>query len=253
MSKEKFKLSKGELGKVWKQGIENKEEFSKGGGYDVYEDGRYHVAVTDCERAESQSSGRDQVMFEYTFLEGDYKGKTKRDFFGLDRAESIPYLIKHIEALGFEAPEDIDELETVLKKIVKAHPKIKVRLKTKGDYQNVYLEKILSEEEGADLEIPEAEDQDLPKDKVSRETPAPETAPAEEGGEVEKGSRVKVLEEDEKTEVGIGEIVAIDEEAGEATVKLDSGKKVIVPGHLLRLAPKEAAPAPKPKGLKLKG
>lgn len=264
MAKDQFKMSKGELAKVWKKSHAEKDDFAKG-NYDVFEDGRYRVAVTDADRGESKSSGRDQVFFEFTFLEGEYKGKTKREYFGLDRLESIPYLIRAIEAMGFEAPEEIADLEDVLAQIVKKRPILKIQLKTKGEYQNAYIQKVLDENETEDIEDVDGEDdaeqeQDKPK-RVAKETQEEEEEEDEEEEEgeeeeedgdemeVEVGSKVKVNDTDGAS-LGNGTITAIDEDEEEVTVKLLNGKKVVVKLDQLEAPEKEAAPKAKLKARK---
>ncbi|MBX4215955.1 hypothetical protein KW797_03325, partial [Candidatus Parcubacteria bacterium] len=77
-----------------------------------------------------------------------------------------------------------------------------------------------------------------------------EEAPAEESeDDLKVGMRVKALDDDD-SELGKGEVVSIDEESAEVTVKLDTGKKVIVPVDKLRLLPKEEPK--KAGGLKLR-
>ena len=68
-TKEKFKTSSKELGKKWKEALDNKDSF--GGGFEP-EDGRYVVAITLAKIGESATSGRTQVTWEYLFLDGDY-------------------------------------------------------------------------------------------------------------------------------------------------------------------------------------
>lgn len=248
--KEQFKLKKGELSKAWKDSFKTKDEFK---GFDEYEDGRYLVALTDADRGESKSSGRDQVMFEFTFLDGDYKGKTKRDYSGLDRAEAIPHLLRKIEQMGFDAPEEVDELEGILKKMVKERPKLRIILKTKGEFQNVYIDKVLEEgdlPDGIEEDLPPAkkgedDDEPKPKDKVKKEKPANPEDDGEEG-EVSVGTRVRCLDGDDEEE-GVGEVMEIDEPNMEVLVKMDEGgKKRVYAVDKLRLLPKE-----KPK-MKLK-
>lgn len=254
MPKEKFKLSKGELSKAWKQSFENKDEY-KGGGFEP-EDGRYVVAVTDASRGESKASGRDQVSWEYTFLDGDYKGRTTRSFDGLDRTESVPHVMRRIIALGFEVPEDLDGLEDVLKKIAKKKPKVRILIKTKGDYRNIYIDKLVDDdgEELAEGEEKSDEEEEAPiKKKVSKEAPAKEEEEEEtEEGEatIEVGMQVRCLDEDDE-EVGVGKIHEIDEDSGEVIVTMEeTGKKKIFPVAQLRLLPKEKE-APKKKGMKI--
>jgi hypothetical protein len=250
MPKEQFKLKKGELNSAWKKAHAGKDEFA-GGGFDVFEDGRYAVALTDAIRSESKSSGRDQVGFEFTFIDGDYKGKKKWDFNGLDRAESLPFLIRKIESMGYEAPDTVDGLEDVLTQMAKDRPQFRVQLKTKGEFQNVYIDRKLNEEagEGAGENAPPAEE---PKrGKVGREpapapAPEPEAAPAGGDDDLSVGMLVRCMEGED--EVGKGTVVAIDEENAEVTVKMENGKKQIFPAADLRLPAKEA---PKKKGLKV--
>lgn len=233
MGKDKFKLSASELNKAWKSGLATKDEVA-GGGFEA-DDGRYKVALTAADRYESKASGRDQVMFEYTFLEGDYKGKTKRDYNGLDRAESIPFLMRKIEAMGFDTPEEIDDLEALLKKMVKAGPQLVIQLKTKGDFQNVYIQKTLDDDET--VELP-AETEEVPAEEKTSGV-SKEEAPAEEEAELEVGMTVVCFDDEDKEE-GKGEVLAIDEENEELTVKRENGKKVIY--HVSKIA---VAPAPK--------
>ncbi len=244
MGKEKFKLSKAELNKAWKEGFATKDEFAGG---EVYEDGRYKVALTAADRYESKASGRDQVMFEFTFLEGDYKGKTKRDYNGLDRAESVPFLIRKIEAMGFDAPEEADDLEPVLKKMVKARPQFVVQLKTKGDFQNVYIQKSLDEAET--VELPPESAAPAKEEAVRREAPEAAAPAEEEQVDIEVGLSVVCFDEKGEEE-DKGEIVAINEKDEEITVKNEKGKKVIYPVSQIAVAPKPE-PVAKPK-LKLR-
>jgi len=247
MAKEQFKLSKSQLSKAWKDAHSTKDEFQGGQG-SVFEDGRYKVALTDADRGESKASGRDQVMFEFTFLDGDYEGKTKRDYNGLDRVESVPFLISKIESMGGEAPEDITDLEGCLKSLVKKRPILRIVLKTKNDYQNVYIDRVLKGE--GDEETPEvpADVEEAPsssRSKVSKEAPAEEPTPSDEDVSIEVGMLVRCMEEGE--EVCRGEITAIDEENAEVTVKNEkTGKKQIFPAaDLLLIEKEELKPAKK--------
>lgn len=245
-NKEKFKMSKSDLAKAWKDAHAKKDEFA--GGME-YEDGRYNVALTDASRGESKGSGRDQVVFEFTFLDGDYEGKTVRDYNGLDRVEAIPFLMRKIQALGFEPPEDVMGLEDVLEQIVKAHPKLKIRLKTKGEFQNVFIDRVVESDEGDDNPAEEPVDEEpvpAPKNKVTRETPEPASNGAEEEVDVSVGMKVECFNDDDES-VGVGVIKTIDEEAAEVIVRLDSGKNQVFSVDKIRLV---RANEPVKKGLK---
>src|SRR3990167_7809564 len=235
--KEQFKMNIKQLSKAWKTAYEVKDEITQ--GFEP-EDGRYAVAIVSASIGESKASGRDQITWEYLFLDGEYKGKSFRSFDGLERAEGLPYLMKRIEALGYDVPESVDDLEGLLETITKEKPKVKIIVKTKGEFRNVYVIKPI--EEG---DLPEGWEEAMGNghasvSKVTKEKSHAELAPAAESEadsdlEIEKGMTVKCPD-------GIGEIVAIDEDSEEVVVKVD-GKK-----HVVAFSDLEKAPAEKKSG-----
>lgn len=217
------------LKKGWKQAQEN---IAKGGGGDFtkLEPGRYKGRVTDGEVNESQA-GRFQCFMELTVTEGESKGESQRKYWGLDKAEHLPYLMRDIQRLGFDAPDDPEELEDVLKKIVKKKPLISFRVKEAGEFLNIYFDKLLDEEEegGDDSGASEKSSAKGEQDAASKD-PEPESAGGEDV-EIKAGLRVQVEGQ------GEGEVKSVDEDEGEVTVKLDSGTKVIVSVDKLSLPP----------------
>ena len=242
--KEKFKLSAKELSKSWESAYKVKDEITA--GFEP-EDGRYPVAVTMATIGESQSSGRLQITWEYLFLDGDYKGRTFRSYDGLDREEGLPYIMRRIESMGYDAPDAYDELEGLLETITKRKPFIRIQVKTKGEFTNVYVMGVLEREN-----LPEGwEDAMEPSDKpsksgssaVSREKPEPSSSSSpksddgnEEGLEIEKGMMVACSDGEEGEALGVGEILDIDEDSQECVVKID-GKKHVVAFSNISAAP----------------
>lgn len=243
MGKEKFKMSPAELKKAWKAGHATKDEFS-GGGFEP-DDGRYIVAVTLAEQGESKASGRQQVVWEYMFLDADYKGKTFRSYDGMDKPERLPYIMRRIEALGYESPEELDGLDKVLSKITKDRPKVRIKIQMKGEFRNVYIDKLLDDEDAdVDTETAPETEKEEKEERVQREQP--ETPASEAQVDIEVGLSVITYDEDDK-EDGKGVITAVNEQDEEVTVKLEDGKKVILPVSKIAVAPKPAAAKPKLK------
>lgn len=241
MSKDLFKKGAAELKKAWAAGYKAKDELAAGGQSFMPDDGKYIVALTDATLGESQSSGRPQIDWEYTFIEGDYKGKTKHVYDGLDRPEGIPYVMRRIALMGGDVPEELEGLEEVLAKLVKAQPKMRVRVKTKDDFVNIYVMHLVDE----DGNIIRGEETKAKAAAVSPESPAQEEAAGgDEGVDIVVGLRVRCYDDNDK-EVGVGEVTDTDEAAGEVTVKLDSGKRQIFTADKIAALPKEAAAKPK--------
>src|SRR3990167_997680 len=116
MSKDKFNKSGKDLMRAWDEARKVKDEVAQ--SFEP-EDGRYTVALVMAEVGEARSSCRNQITWEYLFLEGEYKGKTFRSWDGLDRTEGLPYIMKRIEAIGYTVPESPDELEGLTAQITK--------------------------------------------------------------------------------------------------------------------------------------
>lgn len=240
-TKEKFKQSAKQLSKAWDDAYQVKGE--AGQGFEP-EDARYAVALVMAEMGESKASGRLQITWEYLFLDGEYKGKTFRSYDGLDRPEGLPYVMRRIETLGYDTPESFEELEPLLKQISKDKPYIRIQVKTKGEFTNVYVLGKLEEDE-----LPEGAQSvvggkgRVTKEEQTTESPtvatnvAKEEKAEEEGLEIEEGMQV-LCHNGDGEELGVGEILSIDGESEEVIVKID-GKKHVVPWTKLEKAPEK--------------
>jgi hypothetical protein len=250
-NKDKFSMSEKDLERSWKEALGKKDEVFQ--GFDP-EAGRYPVRITMAEKGESKK-GRKQVVWEYVFLDGEYKGKTYRSYENLERAENLPYLMRALERLGYEAPDSTQGLVDVLKSITKTKPAIRLNItrtenKNKpGDYfTNVSIEKLLDAEEFSEQVGEEQVERTENKrsevaTKVQKETPEAEPTPStttteyEAPDEIGEGDKVLCLNDD-NTEAGVGIILSIEEATEEVKVNIN-GKKMIFGYDKLAKPPKE--------------
>lgn len=235
----KAKLAKAQ--KMWGKG-KTRAETEKGGLTEI-EDGRYIARCNGGEITESKSSGRLQVAWKYTILDGEAKGATKYDFDGLESEDNLMYLARKIAKFGYEAPDDLSAVEDVLAAIGKDKPLVKVRLKTKGgsDFQNLYLDSVYSKddeeevladaaaEDGAAEEEATEEEatEEATEDEATEDDAVEEEAPEEEDGGVELTVGMKVLVS-MKGETYPGSVLELLEAENKARVKLENGKVVRV-------------------------
>jgi hypothetical protein len=182
VKKKKEKKSKGGGGKSVDFGkylrglnrhLEKAKETAESTGFEEFDDGRYRMRAVDAKIGVSKNK-RVQVVISWKFMDGDYKGKEKLDFEGLTE-DHLPYLLKKLDAMGYDTSELEnleDELKQILDDIKKSKPKCKVRLKTKGEFQNVYVDGVLGEEEeeSEDEEEEDDEDDDKKKSKKSKKS-----------------------------------------------------------------------------------
>ena len=199
------------LSKTWKAA---KERANEGGGQDEFEDGRYLAKIVGAEIGESANSGRSQIDWSYKILEGDYKDKVKHDYAGLDTEMNQMFVAQAIAKLGYEVPDEMEDLDEILKEIVKEKPIVRIRLKTKGEFQNVTLDKVLGKDEAS-----EAEEEAEPAEEQE------EVSAEEEEVELKKGMAViATLKSGDKEAT----VLAVLEEEGKVKVKIDDDSKIYV-------------------------
>lgn len=251
-----------------------------------YEDGKYLMRCIGLSLGESQN-GRFQADFTWRFEEGDYNGKTKHNYQGLESEDGWVFFGRDIERLGYEAPESWtpDVVEAIAKDIAKTKPLCRVVLKTKGEFQNLYINKLLagagSDEEEEVVEEPEAEAEETEAEAEEEETESEEEEESEPEEEEEEEAEAEEEEEEEEeaedeetvdiqpgmavvvtTEKGEkeGKIVEVLAKEGKVRVKTEDGKvlrvgvdKIEVVAEeapeeppVKKAAAKKAAPAPAP-------
>lgn len=182
--------------------------------YGEIDDGRYVAALSEGKITESQN-GRLQVAWTYTILQGENKGETVRSYDGLESEDNLMWLARKLSRLNYDVPESIDEVQAILDEITKEKPKVAIRIKTKGEFQNVYIDKLVSSEIGDDREA--ASDQ---AEADSSDAEAPEAD--SETSELETGAKVNlVLKNGASVE---GEVLEVLEQDNQVRVKVAGGK-----------------------------
>lgn len=191
------------------------------------EDGRYIARITMCELGESINSGRLQVATEYTIIDGPETNQTIRSYDGLETEDGMYFLQRKLQKLGQQVPDSPEDIPAVLAKIEKEKLVVRIRVKTKGEYQNVYIDRLLGEDVGATGgEEPPAEPQDEGGGEEGEGT-----------GSLDVGAKVTVEVKGVNTEVTITKIV--DEETFKA--KDAKGKeKTFTTDMLVKTASEEA-------------
>lgn len=162
----------------WKKAKDMPNKFSG----DEIDDGRYMASITDADVDESKSSNRLQVMLEFTIQDGEFDKKTKRSYYGLDTEIGIQIVINTLLKLGIEI-EDPTNLEDDIKQVI--GKLCKIQLKTKGEFQNVYILKVLGdapvEDKAPSQAVDEPEVEDVPvKSETTKKEKKAKTEPVEE-------------------------------------------------------------------------
>jgi hypothetical protein len=164
------------------------------------EDGRYIARIEAMSIDQSMSSGRLQMMTEFKIIEGPETGQTVRSYDGMETEDGMFYLMRKLARLGQEVPDDPTELESLCEKIEKEKPVVRIRLKTKGEFQNTYVDKLIGHAEAAEESAPG------------------EVTPEDEGrddeGDLEVGNTVKVLLKGKEIEATVTKV--LDEESFKA-------------------------------------
>lgn len=193
--------------KMWGKASKRAEK-NEGGFGEEWPDGRYSVQITKASINESQSSGRLQASLTYKGLEGEMKGKTIMSHDGLETEDNLMFFARKLKAAGQELPDDFDEIEDALKVLEKKKPKVRIRVKTNGEFQNVYIDKPLSDD---DVEDAGGSD-DTSEEEVELKKGMKVTCKID--GEDVECTVIKVKEDDEKA-------VVKDEDGEKHTVSFD--------------------------------
>lgn len=243
-------MSKGleALKKAWKQGKQDAKEFSN----PTFNDGHYLTKIVKAEIGQSKK-GTDQIVVDFQFIEGEYTGKSKRNWLTLDtdNRQGFAMTISNLERLGLgdTEPETLEnDLRTLLGRIVRIALVTTTSKKDGQEYQNIRIEKVVGVDPDAqdaapvedvapepevETEVEEAaEEEEEPKpakkSKKSKGSEEPEPEPEEEveeevaeeddedGVEIVKGMKVSFTKKD-RSEL-TGKIDDIDEDNGKVVI-----------------------------------
>lgn len=235
-------MSKGleALKKAWKQAKQDAKEYAN----PVFNDGHYLTKISKAEVGQSKA-GKDQLVLDFQFVEGEYTGKHKRTWLNLDgsNVQGLAITIGTLERLGVHdaEPETLEEdVKTLLGKLVRIQLVTTISKKDGvTEYQNVRIEKVVGVDPDAkdstpveEPEVEEAEEEKAPA-KPAKATKAakgseepeeeeeeaveePEVETEEDGVEIEIGMKVSFTKKD-GSELE-GEISDVDEESGKVVI-----------------------------------
>lgn len=214
-----------------------KEDSSKSSSFQI-EDGKKKGKLSNMEiRTNTQNKDWLHVFCEFTIVEGDETGKHAYIRWGLETDENLVHLQRNLRKLGVEVDDmDPEELPDIVETLLKQKPTCKLTVKTNGDYQNVYIDKLLNDDdeggdEGSEPEVDEDEDDDNPRVR-------PGKAGKKKDEDKEPG------EDDEKEDEKEDEEETVDKGA-EVAFKLN-GKKTT--GLVIRSNPSKKTCVVRPKG-----
>lgn len=229
-------------------------------GFAEVSDGRYLAHLTAAVIGESKSSGRLQIQWTWTIADGEHEGDTKLDFDGLETEDNLVFLGRKLARFSYELPEDITEIADILEELIEKRPLARIRLKTRGEFQNVYVDKIMqasstdddddvSDDDTGSDEDAEDSDGGVPDDPEDESDDESDDDPEDESDDESDDS-----DDDQEVEIGMrviastkkgdspGEIVEIIEEEGKVRVKLDEGRTVRISVDKLESEPTSEPP-----------
>lgn len=244
-----FKSRLKKIKESWGKAQERKDTFGS-----TVPDGAYIMRVS-ATLGESASSGRMQIAWLYTIMEGENRGDTVRDYDGLETEDNLFFIQRKLGRLGQEIPDDPLEIESIVEQIEEDGPLVRATVKTKDEFQHVYVNRLLedSSEEPIASKVSGGHRDDLPSKgrRVADEEEETEEAEVEEEGE-EIAEDEEEIDLAEGMEVSFrwrnsplkGEILNFTEDDTRARVKA-GGKVYAVPVE--RLTPLETEPIQEPE------
>lgn len=117
-----------------------------------------HVAILKKLRGVNTANGPKMVMDFKAAGESEQAGGRFSIFYGVD-ADKIQYLFKDLAKLGYDV-DDLDEkqLAAIAEQIEEAQHVVRVTAKQKGEYINVYLDKLLEDLTAAEVDVETTEE-----------------------------------------------------------------------------------------------
>lgn len=207
------------VSKKWLDSLEDdwKEQTSRQAtGFTRHPDGLYISLLKSVELGESKA-GKAQITWVYIFKDGDLIGKEQRDFDGLERDDAFYWLGIKLRNFGVDpASMRPRDLPGILEEISSQKKLVKLRLKSKGEYQNCYVEKVLPDDYLDDSDGPGARESDADEtfvDDADYKMGRPYTM----NMELAKGMTVKF---DYKGTELVGVVSDIDEDESSASVRV---------------------------------
>ena len=219
-------MSKGleALKKAWSQAKQDAKEFSN----PVFNDGHYLTKIVKAEVGQSKK-GTDQIIMDFQFIEGEYTGKSKRNWMSIDisNPQGLAITIGTLERLGLVDPEPEtleDDLKSLIGKVVRIQLITTTSKKTGEEYQNIRIDKVLGVDPETNPTEPAPVEEVEAEAETEEETPVEEAKPAKKSKK-SKGSEEPEVEEEEEEEAPVEEEVTEDD-SDEEGVEIEKGMKV---------------------------
>ncbi len=106
--------------------------------------GVYRMQLQDVELAESNTSGKLMVHWAHLIREGEHEGDVAHDYQQIESEFGPRFIGLRIEKLGFEVPDDPEDLEETLAAIAEAAPTYMAKLTvSKEGYTNIKVTRLL--------------------------------------------------------------------------------------------------------------
>lgn len=170
------------MSKLWA-----KTEAKQAAGFAKLPDAEYVCRLVEMTVGRSKK-GRLQVASKFKVVKPkDAKGKETMTFHGIENENNIAYFKGYAEVLGLELPDDVEDLtDAVASFMEEFDDNVTVRLKTKGDYQN--------------LSIVAVGDTKIDKDEDEEEDNTDEEENEDEGDEDEESSEDEEEDSEDESE-----------------------------------------------------
>ena len=201
------------MSKLWA-----KTEAKQAAGFSRLPDAEYVCRLVEMTVGRSKK-GRLQVASKFKVVKPkDAKGKETMTFHGIENENNIAYFKGYAEVLGLELPDDIEDLpDAVASFMEEFDDNVTVRLKTKGDFQNLSIVAV------GDTKIEDEDSDDEGEDDGDEEENEDEGD--DEESEDEEESDDEDEEEEEEAEESEDEDEDEEEEEKPKKKKKDTGKK----------------------------
>ncbi len=195
-----------------KEALQKNWGISKATANDI-PDGTYQFEIVECNYVVSQS-GRPAFKMKAEIIGGneDYEGQFVTDNNNLESAENMGWFKKKLTRLNVVVPEDFEEIMdgTLTDELV--GKTFEGQVKTKNDFLNVYVNRLLGESEGSTSSKKDDEEEEEEEEEEEKDI---------DTSEIEEGDVVK-------WEGKTGEVVEILEDDGLTRVKMENGKIIRV-------------------------
>lgn len=187
------------MSKLWA-----KTEAKQAAGFSRLPDAEYVCQLVEMSVGRSKK-GRLQVASKYKVVKPkESKGKETMTFHGIENENNIAFFKGYAEVLGLELPDDIEDLpEAVTSFMEEFDDNVTVRLKTKGDFQNLSIvavgdTKIDKDEDEEEDSADEENEDEGDEDEESSEDEEEDSEDESEDEDEESDDEDEDEEEDEK-------------------------------------------------------